>query len=235
MLIRIDKMLSNMSYGSRKQVKDLVKKGAVVIDGAVVKDSGYIIDTEKQNLYLNGKIIEYKEFVYIIMNKPKGVISAREDGRGQTTANDLLDEMYNGYKLSCAGRLDIDTEGLLLLSNDGDFIHNVITPKKEIIKKYFCNLLSDLSEDDVIAFEKGIELADGYKCLPAKLEILDERSAFVYLKEGKFHQVKKMFYARRNKVIYLKRVKIGNLELDNKLKPGEYKELNKEEIMQIFS
>lgn len=235
MLIRIDKMLSNMSYGSRKQVKDIISKGSVVVDGAVVKDSGYIIDTDRQELYLNGKLIEYKKYVYIMMNKPKGVISAREDARGQLTANDLLDDTYKGYKVSCAGRLDIDTEGLLLLSNDGEFIHNIISPKKEIVKKYFCNLISDLSEADVIAFEKGIELADGVKCLPAKLEILDQRSAFVYLMEGKFHQVKKMFLARRNKVIFLKRVKIGNLELDRDLKPGEYKELNQEEIDLIFN
>lgn len=234
MLIRIDKMLSNMGFGSRKQVKELVKYGAVQVNGVVVKDSATRINTEEQSVVVNGEVVEYKEFIYIMMNKPKGVISATEDDYGHTTVLDLLDDYYLHFKPSCAGRLDIDTEGLMILSNDGQLIHNIISPKKEIVKKYYCLLDSVITDKDIQEFEKGIKLADGYICLPAKLEKLDDKEAFVYITEGKFHQVKRMFYARRNNVRYLKRVQIGGLELDNDLKVGEYRELTQVEIDKIF-
>ncbi len=234
MLIRLDKMLSNMGYGSRKEVKDLVKKYTIKIDDVVVKDSSVIIDTDKSNVEVNGTPVIYREFVYIMMNKPKGVVSATEDEKGMKTVIDLIDKDYSFFNLSCAGRLDIDTEGLMLITNDGQFIHNIISPRKEITKKYFCKLENSLNEEDITEFAKGIILADGYKCLPAKLEILTNNNAFVYISEGKFHQIKRMFMARRNKVNYLKRIAIGGLTLDENLMPGEYRELTQDEKQIIF-
>ncbi|HOA32267.1 MAG TPA: pseudouridine synthase [Clostridia bacterium] len=231
---RLDKILSTMGFGSRKQVKELVKNGCVTVDGEVVKDSSMHIDTDIQELHVNGEKIEYKEFVYIMMNKPRGVISATEDEFGHETVIDLLDDGYKGYNLSCAGRLDIDTEGLMIITNDGQLVHRIISPKKQVVKKYYCVLDYIITDKDINEFEKGIVLADAYKCLPARLEKISDKEAFVYITEGKFHQVKRMFYARRNNVRYLKRVQIGNLELDSKLEPGEYRELLAEEIKMIF-
>lgn len=235
MAIRLDKILATMGYGSRRQVKELIKSGSVTVDGEVVKDSSIHVDTDVQDLYVNGEKIEYKEYVYIMMNKPKGVISATEDEYGHETVIDLLDEKYQGYKLSCAGRLDIDTEGLMIISNDGQLVHSIISPKKQVIKKYYCVVDYVITDRDIQEFEKGVVLADGYKCLPARLERLSDKEAFVYITEGKFHQIKRMFYARRNNVRYLKRVKIGGLELDENLEVGEYREMTREEVDRIFT
>jgi 16S rRNA pseudouridine516 synthase len=231
---RLDKILSTMGYGSRKQVKELVKSGSVTVDGEVIKDSSIHVDTNVQNVYVNGEKIEYKEYVYIMMNKPRGVISATEDDFGHETVIDLLDDRYQGYKLSCAGRLDIDTEGLMIISNDGQLVHSIISPKKQVVKKYYCIVENVITDKDMREFEKGVVLADGYKCLPARLEKISDKEAFVYITEGKFHQIKRMFYARRNNVRYLKRVQIGGLELDAELDTGEYRELLEDEIKKIF-
>ena len=218
-----------MGYGSRKEVKILVKSGLVKVNNELARDSSLLVDTNKDRVTLDDKEIVYRDKVYMMMNKPASYISAREDNKGQKTVIDLLADEYKHMNISPAGRLDIDTEGLLLLTNDGAFIHNIISPKKNVVKKYFALLEREVKDDDIRAFEKGIELADGYRCLPARLEVLDNNSAYVYISEGKYHQVKRMFYARRNKVLYLKRVQIGGLELDPNLKLGEYRDLSEEE------
>lgn len=232
--MRLDKLLANMGCGSRKDVKKLVRRGAVCVNGAEAEDAGMSIDENSDTVTVFGREILYKKYVYLMMNKPAGVLSATEDYGRKTVATDLIGDDFSHYELSPAGRLDIDSEGFLLLTNDGGFIHDIITPSRHVEKVYFCRINGVADESDIEAFAEGITLADGYKCMPAKLEILSsgEFSCEVYVTicEGKFHQVKRMFLARRMQVTYLKRVSIGGVELDNDLETGGYRELTEEEL-----
>jgi 16S rRNA pseudouridine516 synthase len=225
---RIDKILSNMGYGTRKEVKELIKSGLIEIDGAVVKDSGQQVNAGSQEIKVGGRRIIYKEFIYILMNKPKGVISATEDSRERTVV-DLLAEEFKGFNPFPVGRLDKDTEGLLLLTNDGQLSHMLLSPKKHVPKTYIAKVAGRVSEKDVEAFSKGLILEDGYKTMASKLEILERgavSSVEITIYEGKFHQVKRMFQSVGKEVIYLKRISMGKLRLDETLEPGEYRELN---------
>lgn len=231
-LQRLDKVLANMGYGSRKDVKKMIKSGAVEIEDTVVLDPEMKIDPEVQSIKVNGKEVVYRKYIYLMLNKPKGVITATED-MSQHTVLDLIDEEYLKFNPSPVGRLDKYTEGLLLLTNDGMLNHKLTSPKKEIDKEYYAEVYGRVTKSDVDAFREGIVLDDGYKTLPAELEILEESQVskvLVKIKEGKFHQVKRMFQAVGKKVIYLKRLRIGNLKLDETLKPGEYRELTEDEI-----
>lgn len=233
--MRLDKLLSNMGYGSRKEVKQLLKQKAVTVDGMVVKDSSMHIDPNVQSIAVFGELVEYKQFIYIMMNKPQGVISATFDHYDKTVV-DLLDEQDQHFKPFPVGRLDKDTEGLIFLTNDGELAHKLLSPKKHIPKRYFAKINDVVTEEDVIAFQKGVTLDDGYVTMPGKLEIIkaDQNSeVYVTIYEGKFHQIKRMFEARQKKVIYLKRLSIGILTLDGNLKLGEYRELTEEEITQL--
>ena len=241
-MIRLDRFLANMGIGTRKEVKKLISSGAVNINGKPVKDSGIQIDENNDSVTVMGEVVEYKPFVYLMMNKPAGVLSASEDARGAITAADLVAEEYGHYGVSPAGRLDKDSEGFLILTNDGDYIHNVISPNKHVDKVYFCIVEHEISEEDIAAFEKGIKLADGTLCKPALLERADITEScgehgfgvLVTIHEGKFHQVKRMFLARDNKVLYLKRIKIGEVSLDEKLEKGEYREMTQQEVDSII-
>lgn len=230
---RLDKVLANLGYGSRKEVKALVKSGRVEVDGEVVKDSSISIDPEKSIVKVNGEELLYRKYIYLMMNKPDGVISATFDNRDETVI-DLLDIDYQVFKPFPVGRLDKDTVGLLLITNDGDLNHKLISPKWHVDKVYYAEIDKEVNEADIEAFKKGVVLDDDYKCLPAKLEIVeaDENGSKVYItiQEGKFHQVKRMFQARGKEVVYLKRVKFGNLSLDDELMEGEYRELTEEEL-----
>ncbi|MBM7871897.1 16S rRNA pseudouridine516 synthase [Clostridium pascui] len=230
---RLDKVLANLGFGSRKEVKALVKSGRVEVDGEVVKDSSISIDPEKSIVKVNGEELLYRKYIYLMMNKPDGVISATFDNRDETVI-DLLDIDYQVFKPFPVGRLDKDTVGLLLITNDGDLNHKLISPKWHVDKVYYAEIDKEVNETDIEAFKKGVVLDDDYKCLPAKLEIVeaDENGSKVYItiQEGKFHQVKRMFQAREKEVVYLKRVKFGNLSLDNELMEGEYRELTEEEL-----
>lgn len=232
--MRVDKFLSNMGCGSRKDIKHFVKIGAVSVNGKPCKDSGQNVDENSDIVTLFGETVVYKEFAYLMMNKPQGVISATEDFRGATVATELVGEDFNFYDLSPAGRLDIDTEGFLLLTNDGKFIHDIITPSRHVDKVYYCEADGEIEELDFTAFEKGLTLADGFKCMPAKLEKIESGNgrckARVTICEGKFHQVKRMFLARGKEITYLKRISIGGVALDESLAPGEYRELTAEEL-----
>jgi len=231
-LQRLDKVLANMGYGSRKDVKKMIKSGAVEIEDTVVLDPEMKIDPEVQSIKVNGKEVVYRKYIYLMLNKPKGVITATED-MSQHTVLDLIDEEYLKFNPSPVGRLDKYTEGLLLLTNDGMLNHKLTSPKKEIDKEYYAEVYGRVTKSDVDAFREGIVLDDGYKTLPAELEILEESQVskvLVKIKEGKFHQVKRMFQAVGKKVIYLKRLRIGNLKLDETLEPGEYRELTEDEI-----
>lgn len=236
-LIRLDKFLANMGIGTRKEVKKIVSYGKVAVNGIATKDSGLLVNESEDKVTVEGRLVSFKPFVYIMMNKPAGVLSASEDARGALCASDLVADEYGHYNVSPAGRLDKDSEGFLILTNDGEYIHNVITPNKHVNKRYYCILESEISDDDIEAFENGISFMDGTLCKPAKLERVedDKKAAFVTIHEGKFHQVKKMFLARNNKVLYLKRVQIGGVLLDEKLEVGMYREMTDEEKESILN
>lgn len=236
-LQRLDKVLANMGYGSRKDVKKMIKSGAVEIEDTVVLDPEMKIDPEVQSIKVNGKEVVYRKYIYLMLNKPQGVITATED-MNQHTVLDLINEEYLKFNPSPVGRLDKYTEGLLLLTNDGMLNHYLTSPKKEIDKEYYAEVYGRVTKNDVEAFREGIVLDDGYKTLPAELEILEESQVskvLVKIKEGKFHQVKRMFQAVGKKVIYLKRLRIGNLKLDEALKPGEYRELTEDEVKALLN
>lgn len=235
--MRLDKLLANMGYGSRKEVKQLLKQNAVTVDDTVVKDSSMHVDPISQKITVFGEVALYKQFIYIMMNKPQGVISATYDNADRTVV-DLLDRETQHFKPFPVGRLDKDTEGLMFLTNDGELAHRILSPKKHIPKRYFAKIKGIVTEDDVLAFQKGITLDDGYVTMPGDLEIIksDEISeVMVTIFEGKFHQIKRMFEARNKKVTYLKRLSIGSLKLDEQLKLGEYRELTEEELSKIKS
>lgn len=230
--MRLDKLLANMGYGSRKEVKGLLKTGAIKVNGKAVKDAKLHVNPETDEVSVHGEIIEYKEFIYLMMNKPQGVISATEDRQHETVV-DLLeidDAIYNPFPV---GRLDKDTEGLLLLTNDGQLAHQLLSPKKHVPKTYFATINMKVTEEDVEAFRKGVTLDDGYVTKPAELTILksgESSEIELTIVEGKFHQVKRMFESRGKKVTYLKRISMGALPLDEELELGEYRELTEEEL-----
>ncbi|WP_342432677.1 pseudouridine synthase [Neobacillus sp. FSL H8-0543] len=230
--MRIDKMLANLGYGSRKEVKQLLKSGAVKVDDAVVKDAKQHVDTNSQTITLNGEIIEYKEFIYLMMNKPQEVLSATEDS-SQETVIDLLELGDQVYEPFPVGRLDKDTEGLLLITNDGQLAHRLLSPKKHVPKTYFAVIEGEVTEADVKAFAAGVTLDDGYETKPGELQILKSgimSDIELTITEGKFHQVKRMFEAVGKRVVYLKRISMGPLPLDETLELGEYRELTDEEV-----
>ena len=230
---RLDKIISNLGYGSRKEAKALAKKGLIEVDGKIIKDSSVNIDPEKSVIKINGEEIFYRKYIYLMMNKPAGVISATHDSKDETVV-DLLELDHQVFNPFPVGRLDKDTVGLLLLTNDGDFNHRMISPKWHVDKVYYAKIDKEVNEKDKEAFKKGIILDDGYKCLEADLEIIsssEEGSEVrVTIQEGKYHQVKRMFEARDKKVVYLKREEFGSLILDEDLEEGEYRELSDEEL-----
>lgn len=232
---RLDKVLSNMGYGTRKEVKSAVKKGWVKVDGAITKDFALHVDPYKNIIEINNQRVQYQEYIYIMMNKPQGVLSASFDKKAKTVV-DLIHEKYQIFNPFPAGRLDKDTEGLLILTNDGVLAHEILSPKKHVPKKYYARIEGKVGQEDVEAFKKGVVLEDDYQTLPAELEILsgDQGSEIALtIHEGKYHQVKRMFQAVGKKVIYLKRLSMGNLSLDDGLSPGEYREISKLEIKKL--
>jgi 16S rRNA pseudouridine516 synthase len=197
-----------------------------------VKDPKQHVDTNKQSVTLNGEVIEYKEFIYLMMNKPQGVLSATEDSVGETVIDllELEDQVYEPFPV---GRLDKDTEGLLLITNDGQLAHRLLSPKKHVPKTYFAVIDQEVTHDDIKAFAEGVTLDDGYETKPGELKILKSgihSDIELTITEGKFHQVKRMFEAVGKKVVYLKRISMGPLPLDETLELGEYRELTDEEI-----
>ncbi len=230
--MRLDKLLANMGYGSRKEVKQLLKQKAVTVDGAYVKDAALHVDPEQQMVSVFGERVVYTEFVYLMMNKPPGVISATEDLRDETVI-DLLEPLQQHFQPFPVGRLDKDTEGLLLLTNDGVLAHNLLSPKKHVPKVYYAQIEGLVTEEDVEKFANGVELDDGYVTKPGKLVILksaQQSEIELMIQEGKFHQVKRMFEAVGKRVTYLKRISMGSLTLDENLALGEYRELTTEEL-----
>jgi len=230
---RLDKVLSNLGFGSRKEIKGIVKKKLVQVDGVVALDSAMQVDPEKSEIKVNGEVVKYRKYIYLMMNKPDGVVSATFDNYDETVV-DLLDVDYQVFEPFPVGRLDKDTVGLLLLTNDGELNHRLISPKYHVDKVYYAEINKAVDEEDIKAFENGIVLDDGYECMPGKLKILksdeDGAQVLVTIQEGKFHQVKRMFQSREKTVVYLRRISFGSLKLDENLEEGQYRELTEEEL-----
>lgn len=256
--IRLDKFLVEMNRGSRSQVKEAAKRGSILVNGVAVKKTDQKIDPDTDRVVFDGMPVSYRTFEYFMLNKPQGVVSATEDNLHKTVL-DLLDG-DNRSDLFPVGRLDIDTEGLLILTNDGDLAHRLLAPKKHVDKQYYAKVAGVLPENAVEQMALGLTLADGTVVSPAKLEILAENvagqeknvaeqaenmpgqaetgnygegpltEALLTIQEGKFHQVKRMFGALGCRVVFLKRLSMGPLKLDGSLKPGEYRRLTDEEV-----
>ncbi|MDQ1909754.1 pseudouridine synthase [Paenibacillus sp. GD4] len=238
--MRLDKLLAHAGFGTRSEIKLLVKRGAVTVNDKKVKDSGQQVNPELDQITVDGEPVRYREFVYLMLNKPQGVVSATEDNRDRTVI-DLLDEQYAHFELFPVGRLDKDTEGLLLLTNDGKLSHNLLSPRKHVPKTYYADVQGEVTEEDQAAFREGVTLDDGYRTMPAELRILEAGDPArsvpsrieLTIMEGKFHQVKRMFESVGKKVLFLKRLSMGPLELDPELPTGSCRELTEEEVRKL--
>ena len=230
---RLDKFLVSQSVGSRKEVSKLIRTGRVLVNGVPCADSARKIDPETETVTLDGRKVTYKKHLYILMNKPAGVLSATEDSR-QKTVLDLLPPALSRRGLFPAGRLDKDTTGLLLITDDGELAHRMLAPKSHVYKRYLARLERPVTQEDMDAFEKGVTYGDLHFA-PARLWAGEEpNTAYTEIREGKFHQVKRMFEAVGNRVTDLTRVQIGSLKLPEELSPGEAREAAPEEIVRIF-
>ncbi|MCE4956387.1 pseudouridine synthase [Macrococcoides caseolyticum] len=231
--MRLDKYLSNHGVGSRKDVKSLLKKKVIAVNDEIVTKADIKIDPDQDKITVQGEVIHFEPFIYLMLNKPAGVVSSTQDK--DKTVIDLIDGLEH-YDLHPVGRLDKDTEGLLILTNDGQFTHDVLSPKKHVNKTYYAKISGIVTQDTVLQFKQGVTLDDGYHTMPGELKILAvddvQKTSEIELviQEGKFHQVKRMFLAHGMKVTYLKRIKMGNLTLDETLLPGEYKTLTPEAL-----
>lgn len=226
--MRVDKMIGNANLDTRKNIKKNAKKGGLVINGEIIKDSSVKVDPNIDEVIYMGELVDYFENIYIMMNKREGLICQSNELDGTVMSD--LDEFYLNLDLAIAGRLDKDTTGLLLMSTDGKFIHRVISPNSNIWKKYEVETSKKIDPDLVEIFKEGVYIKeDDYYARSAKLEIIEDKKAYVYVTEGKFHLVKRLFSNNDNEVVSLKRLAIGKLQLDKALNPGDYRELTQEE------
>lgn len=233
--MRLDRYLANMSCGSRSEVKRLIRSGSVTVNDQSIKDESFQINPGIDIIVCWGSEVAYREYVYLMLNKPAGVISATEDSKERTVL-DLIDPMYLNKGIFPVGRLDKDTEGLLILTNNGELGHKLLSPKKKVPKRYFAKVSGIIGPEEIASFRNGIVLDDGYRTRPAELELLragDQSEVMVVIEEGKFHQVKRMFQALGKQVVYLKRVAMGDLILDPNLENGAYRELTESEIKKL--
>ena len=233
--MRLDKFISTTTTLSRAEAKKIIKKG-ILINDILIKSPDYKVDEFNDQVIVNGNRLVYQKYVYIMMNKPKDTISATEDAIERTVVDILRDE-DRIHKVFPVGRLDKDTEGLMLLTNDGELAHKLISPKKDVEKKYYVEVSGELKDEHLQIVETGVTLEDGYRCKPARLEILDSSEgnskANIFITEGKFHQVKRMMKSLGTTVTYLKRLSIGSLKLDENLKLGEYRYLTDDELNKL--
>lgn len=241
--LRLDKYLADMQLGTRSEVKEYIRKSRIKVDGEVIRTPDFKIDTNQQAVTFDGQDITYVENEYYMLNKPAGVLSAANDKKAQTVV-DLI-ETKNRKDLFPVGRLDKDTEGLLLITNDGPLAHNLLTPKKHVDKVYYAKVRDVMGKEQVRLFSEGLKIHDDFTALPAKMEIIQthgqkgQEDAYtevhVTIHEGKFHQIKKMFEAVGSEVLYLERLSFGPLELDQSLERGSYRKLSEEEIITLKS
>lgn len=234
---RLDKVIASTGRWSRREVKALVRQGRVLVDGLPARSAEEKVDPQAAEIAVNGETLAYRRYTWLMLNKPAGYLSATEDGRGATVL-DLLPEDLRRLGLFPVGRLDKDTEGLLLLTNEGGLAHELLSPKYHVEKEYYVRVSGRLTEADCRAFAAGMTLGDGLACRPAGLAILtagEESEAHVTLREGKFHQVKRMLACLGKPVLYLERVRMGNLTLDRSLSRGEFRFLTEAEVEKLRS
>lgn len=232
--LRLDKYLADAGIGTRSQVKQMIRKGQVTVNDEPVKKPELKVDAEKDRIEVMGKQIRYQKYRYLLLHKPAGFVSATEDKKEQTVLSLIPEELRKD--MFPVGRLDKDTEGLLLLTNDGALAHRLLSPKKHVDKTYFACIHGRVTDEDTEAFLNGVDIGDDKDTLPARMEILEsgeESRILLTIQEGRFHQVKRMFEARDKKVIYLKRLSMGPLVLDEELKKGDYRELTEEEMASL--
>lgn len=235
MILRIDKYLADMGHGTRSQIKKAIQKGAVTVNGTVVKKPEVKVDTVKDSVMYMGQDVSYIKNVYYMLNKPAGVISATED-KSEQTVLDLIDGRTK-KGLFPVGRLDKDTEGLLLITDDGELAHRLLSPKKHVDKVYYAKIRGRVDNTDAEKFRDGLDIGDEKPTLPGVLRILksaDISEIELTIREGRFHQVKRMFQAVGKEVLFLKRIRMGSLVLDEKLAPGQYRKLTEEEITLLY-
>lgn len=234
--MRLDKLLVHTGFGSRKEVKELIRKKRVQVNGKIITQANKKIDVKKDRVEVDQKEVNYQKYVYLMLNKPDGYISATEDSLHMTVL-DLIDDSFKHLNIFPVGRLDKDTEGLLILTNDGELNHKLTSPNYSVPKTYYAVIDDLVNETDVAQFNKGVILDDGYKTRPGKLEIISAKTnqseVLLTITEGKFHQVKRMFEAVGKKVIYLKRMQLGSLKLDEGLEKGTYRSLTTVELEEL--
>lgn len=233
MSMRLDRLLSELGAASRSELRQIIRRGRVSVDGVVVTEPERRVDPEGSEIRLDGELLTYRRFRYFMMDKPAGVLSVTEDRKQKTVLN-LLPPELKRLDLFPVGRLDKDTSGLLILTNDGDFAHRVISPKSGVEKRYRAEVGGVPDEEDVKAFAEGLTLGDGTKCLPARLEITGANICYVTVMEGKYHQVKRMLASRGKPVVSLRRLSVGALELDEALGPGGFRELEKNDLCKVL-
>lgn len=231
-MMRLDKFLCETGFGTRSQVKEMLKKGQVTVNGVAAKKPEQKIDEHKDRITCQGKTASYEKYVYYMLHKPAGVVSATEDKREKTVL-DLLKSEDRRDGIFPVGRLDKDTEGFLLLTDDGDLAHRLLSPRKHVDKTYYAKIAGSVTEAHIERFREGLDIGDEKKTLPAMLEILASKTETseirITIHEGRFHQVKRMFEAVGCKVTYLKRLSMGAVALDETLAPGDYRPLNEKE------
>ena len=232
-LTRLDKFISDCGAASRREIKPMIRAGRVTVNGAVASSPELKLDPELAVVTLDGKRLVYQKYHYYMLNKPAGILSATDDKK-QSTVLDLFPPELRKLDLFPVGRLDKDTTGLLIITDDGDFAHRVISPKSGIVKLYRAETESPVTEEDAVAFREGVTLADGTKCLPAELHLQPDGSCLVGVMEGKYHQVKRMLASRGKPVTALKRLAVGGLVLDGDLDEGEFRPLAEDELCRVM-
>ncbi|MDE6531478.1 MAG: rRNA pseudouridine synthase [Lachnospiraceae bacterium] len=231
-MMRLDRFLAINKYGTRQEVKKMIRAGRTTVDGQVIKSPEYKLEEETAKVAVDGSIVSYEKYHYIMLYKPAGCVSTTYE-KGERSVLSYIDEIY-ASDLFPVGRLDKDTQGLLLLTNDGGLSHQLLSPSKHVDKRYYVELEKEVSEDAVWKFQEGIDIGDEDRTLPAVLELTSHpHHVYVTLHEGRYHQIKRMFEALDNRVVYLKRISMKELVLDETLKPGEYRKLTEEEIKKL--
>ncbi len=227
-MMRLDKYLAHAKVGTRREVKKMIRKGIIYVNDVLCRDDDYKIDETKDVVVMDGEVIQYQEYYYIMLHKPDGYVSASIDDFYPT----VLDLVYEDFALDlfCVGRLDVDTEGLLMLTNDGPLAHALLSPKHHVEKEYYVELKEDITQEHIDALEAGIQISEDEVCKPCKVLKKDSRVIHLILTQGKFHQVKRMMHAVDNEVVYLKRIRMNDLWLDEALALGEYKQLSDDEL-----
>lgn len=230
-MMRLDKFLAHANLGTRREVKKIIRSGWVSVNNTIIKNDDFKIDENKDIVYVDGNQINYQQFYYVMLNKPNGYVSATIDDRYPS----VLDLIYEDFALDLfpVGRLDLDTEGLLLLSNDGTLSHELLSPKKHVDKEYYVEVEKVYDDNDVMKLEAGIAINDEETCKEAKVKRIDDNKMYLIIQEGKYHQIKRMMHAIDNEVTYLKRIRMGSLVLDEELALGEYRMLTEDELRKL--